>query len=205
MEPLFIWVQQVTNGTVTKEMLMNLQWIDWVAVGFVIVGFFAGAKQGLMREMALILESFVMIYLVFNFYGVLSTLCVAYLPKLPPMYVDPVVYLLLLVIIFFVIFFWDSVLKKMIHTQVTGILRVSGGALLGMVHSLVILSILCQFLLLIPARPIRDVFTPGNSVFGHTVASLSHDINDGLRSALSLSFLKRQETTSAITSQAKTP
>lgn len=184
MEQFFNWIDHVSQGIISKQLLMSFKWIDWLAIGFMFFGVLGGMKKGLMRQAGLIAETCVVIYIVFQYYGTIASVMSEYVPKAVGIYLETVIYLLALILIYFIMLFVDGLLKKGIQTTLVGPVRVLGGAILGLFHSLMVLSLLCQAILLLPIRSVIKNFEPGHSYFGPTVAKLAPTIEEGMQRAI---------------------
>lgn len=146
--------------------LAGAAWIDWIAVFGVFLGFIWGVKQGIMRMIVEIAELMLVIFLVMlvykNLAGFLSNILGSGAYKVA----EPIAFFLTTAIVFLAVAFIDSFLKKLMHTEVVAPLRILGGAILGMIHSILLLGLLTQAVLTWPFWGTKKVFEPGNSKFG---------------------------------------
>jgi uncharacterized membrane protein required for colicin V production len=184
MDQTYEMIERLTRGLIAKHLLASLTWIDWTVIAFLFVGLFYGMKKGLMREIAVVFEMFVITYIVFQYYGPLADFFESHVPALSSIYAGAFVYVVILMALFFICRLLDSLLQKWLKTTLVAPLRVLGGALLGAVHFLILLSLLCQAVLLMPVHSVRKVFTAGNSYFGFQVSKLAPDIHADIQQAV---------------------
>jgi uncharacterized membrane protein required for colicin V production len=192
MDQTYELIDRVTRGLIAKHLLASLTWIDWSVIAFIFIGLFYGMKKGLMREIAVVFEMFIVTYIVFQYYGPLADFLESRIPALSSVYAGAVVYVVILAALFFILRLVDSILQKWLKTTLVAPLRILGGAILGVVHFLILLSLLTQTVLLMPVQPVRKVFTPGNSYFGYQVSKLAPDIHAGMQQAVEFFTLQFQ-------------
>ena len=119
--------------------------VDWVYLVLILVAVFYGAKRGLMRIIAEILETIVVIVLTFSIYKKAAYFMNAVIPGLKMSLAIPIAYFVVLSLIFLMVSIIDSYLKKTMHTQLLAPIRILGGAALGFIHGVLILSMFSLF------------------------------------------------------------
>ena len=150
-----------------KSILAHFEWIDWATLLFLFLGIVFGIKNGLLRVLVEIIELLVVIYLVFKFYKLVGVTIQTILPKIPVSTIDFMGFFLTMIVTWGAMAFIDSILRKLINTQLFAPLRIIGGALAGGFYLILVLSFFAQAAVRIPHRPLTRVFDPGNSYTGH--------------------------------------
>ncbi|MFA7002025.1 MAG: CvpA family protein [Candidatus Omnitrophota bacterium] len=186
MEDIYSWVEQVSRGLISRPFLMSFEWIDWLVVSMVLLGILAGMRKGLMREIVLVFEMFIITYILFEYYQTLAFYLESRIPFLGELYAGAVVYVVILFALMFAVRLIDALTRKWIQTTLVSPLRILGGATMGAVRVLLVLSLLSQVFLLVPLKTVQRVFEPGNSRFGYQVSKLAPDIHENIHLAVNL-------------------
>ena len=173
----FSFFDRIAQSFIWKTFLAHFHWVDWFAVMFVIAGILYGLRNGLMSELAEILEILIVIVLTHEYYVRLNFLLRQLFSKLSEAPLPAVSFILTGGLIWFVVAFAASRLRKLVHTQTLPLLRISGGAVLGAVHALLIFSFMSQAVLLMPITSLKKAYESGGSQFGAAIASLSPKVH----------------------------
>ena len=171
----FVWntLDKITQFFVAHALFAHFQWVDWVTVIFLIAGIMYGFKSGLMRELAEILETLAVIFIVFSFYKSLGDLLKTYLKFIPAANSNAIAFIFLMILVWMLILYLDKQLRKLFHTKLAGPIKAFGGAILGAVHVLLIWSLFSQALLLLPFPKVRKAYEKGNSRTGAYVKNIA--------------------------------
>ena len=147
-------------------MLGQFSWVDWLIFGSLLLGFLYGVVKGFMREIAEILETAGLIFLVLEFQPRL----IRWISPSAGQSLTPFIPLLSFVAVFavfaFAISFVDGFLRPILKTTLLTPLRLLGGALLGAVHGLLFAALLLSGLTYVPVPRIQADLSPGHSLFG---------------------------------------
>ena len=177
MDGFFGWADRWLQSVVWRSMLAHFQWVDWSAVIFFSLGLLYGARRGLMREIVEVLEMVFILYCVIEFFTVPETLLNTYLVFIPNTLTRPIAFLLTIILVWLAVALIDRLFQKLIRTQSPAFLRIVGGACLGAVHFLIILSLISQVALLLPWDSVVKSYRPENSFTGHYLARLAPRID----------------------------
>lgn len=186
MEWLFQSFERIAQSFIWKSFLSQFEWIDWVAALFLLIGLIYGIQNGLMGEIAEILELIVMIFVVHRYYEKVSLFLTENIKQLPDASVPAMSFILVTAAVWIVMRFVMRRVRKLVHSQMSVVLRSLGGALFGCVHLFLLLSFLCQALVLLPYKPIKRVFEEGNSFTGYYLGKLSPRVHDVIASPMAI-------------------
>ena len=170
---LFNLFDRIAENVFWKTVVHNFHWVDWLVVIFAIVGILYGLRKGLMSELGGILEICIVIALTHEYYVNLQFYFRRLFSKLPEEPLPAVSFILAGSGIWFVVGFVASRLRKVVHTQMAPLLRLSGGAVLGVIHMLLICSFISQVILLMPIPSLKKSYEPGSSTFGAGIARMA--------------------------------
>ena len=158
--------------------IRQLEWVDWLILGGIFLGFIYGVVKGFMREIAEILETAGLIYSIFEFYPrIADFLKPSAGPTLGP-FVGILSFVASAAVFAFVISLADSFLRPILKTTLILPLRLLGGALLGAVHGLLLVGLLLHALTLVPVPQIQSKLSAGNSLFGLRAMQIIPQIHD---------------------------
>lgn len=170
---IFNWFDQLAQSIVWKSFLGHFQWIDWLALFFVIGGVIYGIRKGLMGEVAEIVELTIVICLVHGNYEKLIFFLDKNFGQLPSESLPVISFIVTATLVWFVVAYIASRLKSLVHTETSTFLRMLGGALFGAVHFILLLSFLLQALYLMPLRATKKIFELGGSLSGYYLARVT--------------------------------
>lgn len=177
MDWFFQWFDKLAQSAVMHYIADHFQWVDWFAGLFFVLGVIYGLRNGLLAEVAEIAQIMAVIYLTFEWDGKVEYLIRTYVKSTPADTADAAAYIVtggLLWAAFGLLF---KFLRRYFHAQLAAPLKNGGGALLGGFHLLIILSFLCQAILLMPYSAPKKAFQAGESYTGLTVAGLAPRIH----------------------------
>lgn len=177
---LFNFIDQAAQNFVIRMILDHAQWVDWFALLFLVLGILYGIQQGMMSEIAEILQIMVVIFLTFLFYEQIQKLLLPVFEKvsLPQKFHEGMAYILTGMTIWIIAGLIYKFLRKRFHTQAAKPLHYIGGAVLGAFHLIIIFSFLCQSVMLLPYRKAQIAFAKDTSFTGAYVIALAPRINE---------------------------
>lgn len=173
----FNFFDQIAQNMVWQSIFAHFNWVDGFAMLFMILGIAYGLQKGLMSEIAEIFEICVVITLTHEFYVKLDYFLRVHFRKLPEEPIAAVSFILTGSIVWLIIGIAASQLKKLVHTQMAPLLRLSGGVFLGVIHLLLIYSFISQAVLLMPMAKLKTAYDVGNSTLGPAIARLSPKVH----------------------------
>ena len=176
LDRFFQWFDRLTQNAALKSFMSTFYWIDYVAFLFAVAGLIYGMKAGMMAELGEILQLSIVIFLTLAYFRKVVFFLANYFPSLPHVSVAPVSFILTAVAVWFVASFIFGLLKKVMHANVSAPVRILGGALLGIFHLLLILSFMCQALLLMPTKHTKKMFEQGTSYTGYYLSNMAPQI-----------------------------
>ncbi|MDP3919715.1 MAG: CvpA family protein [Candidatus Omnitrophota bacterium] len=162
---------------VLDSILAQTQWVDWALLVFVIVGILYGIQNGLMSEMADIVQMTIVIVLVLSLYEGPIYVIQKYLRFVPNESVKALGFIVTAVAIWVAIGLIFRLLKSLVHTKTAVPLKVTGGAVLGGIHLIMIYSLISQAVILMPMPTITAVYQKGRSYTGYYIAKLAPNIH----------------------------
>ncbi len=180
MEWFFSIFDKIAASYIWKTLFSHFGWVDWFTAGMIIIGLVYGSQNGMMREVVEIMETIVLVFIVLHYYPELVKMMQLHFNKLPPAATAVFVYILISAAVWTVIYFIDKHFRKLVKAEAPKLIKVGGGALLGMTHTVILWSFLSQMIVMTPARPVRRAYEKGNSVTGHAVLTLAPRIHDFL-------------------------
>jgi len=181
MEWISQWGQHFSEGL---AQLAHFHWLDWMVVAFIIGGLFDGVKKGFLRELFLLLETVLGVYVVMEFFPKIAHYLRETFPKQQVNIYDIVAFLLLTIAVFLIIHAIDKIVHKWFRTEIYKPVKLIGGAVLGALHFLVILSLMTQLVLQIPMTQMQRSFQPGRSLFGYQMPGIAATIHEQINTAV---------------------
>ncbi|HTL47273.1 MAG TPA: CvpA family protein [Verrucomicrobiae bacterium] len=180
LESVFQFFDKITQNVALKVVLDHVQWVDWFAALFIILGIIYGLQNGFIAEIAEIAQIMIVIFVVLGHYDKLADFVLHHSQGVfPPEYVPGVCFIVAILMVWVPLAFLYKYLSKFFHTQMPAPVKLAGGALLGGVHLLMIFSLFCQAILLLPFPHLKKPLTPaGTSYSGKYVAELAPKIHD---------------------------
>lgn len=171
------WWNDFTQRIITGAFLNSAAWVDGFALLFIFLGIIYGTQNGLLSEIAEILQIMIVIFIVFQFYGGVELFIRNHLKFIPRDSAAAAGYVTMLIAVWLAAAFIYKFLKRLFHTQLARPLHVIGGALLGGVHLLIIFSFLVQTVNLMPISDPKKALQKGGSISGHYVAAIAPAIH----------------------------
>jgi len=166
MDLIMGWFQQMFSSAIWHNLFQNFRGVDYFTVIFLIVGFVYGAKQGLMREIGEVIEVLIVLYVTIHLYESAVSFMKTISKQLPLEWAKPTAFFVIMAVVWLIILIIDTYGRKMMHTQMIAPIRVLGGAALGTIHSMLIMSVVCFGLALVPIRGVKNQFDNGQSITG---------------------------------------
>ncbi len=173
MDFFWKWFDKITQVLITHSILAHFQWVDWITGVFLIAGIIYGFKSGLMRELAEIIETLAVVFLVFSFYKSLASLLKAHIKFIPSTTSDVIAFISLTILVWIPILYLDKKMQKVFHTKLAGPIKAFGGAIMGAAHVLLIWSLFSQAIVLLPFPKARKVYEKGSSSTGFFVKNIA--------------------------------
>lgn len=186
MDFLFEWIHKLLSSYMWKTLVPEFRWVDWAFFLFMGLGFFYGAKRGLMFVLGETLTLMFIVAFVMTFY-VDPAVALAkasikfqgahpgsifgkFLRNIHPDTYKFALFVLISLMASFVGFWILGKLKKIFHSKIPGVIRVLGGALAGVVFFVVLWGFISQALILLPVNKIRFSYQKESGAFiGHRV------------------------------------
>ena len=147
--------------------------VDWIATAFLVVGAIYGFKQGFLRMLVLILETFVVIFLVFALEKKFALLLQNNLSFIKPSVARAVAFMMMSIVFWLLVMYLDGRAKGLFHTKLTGILKYTGGVFAGAFFLLLIWSMITQVLVYLPFQATRKPFAESGSKTGPQLYALA--------------------------------
>lgn len=139
----------ITESWFWQYVLSHFGWVDWVLVGFVVVGIFLGLKHGLGQEFPRLLETFLALYVTFEYYPFFADWLVRSTPW-PESYARPVTFALLGFLSWLTLRLLFEIIGKLIHLEVASPFQWLGGTVVGGIRYFLFFSLISYLLVLFP-------------------------------------------------------
>lgn len=146
---------------------------DWITLFMAVIGLYYGLKQGLIRCLAVILETILVFLFVMTFYKKIGAILLQNIPGLGEANAKPIAYLILLMVSGVLMVILDEKLKMIFHTKLAGAIKVIGGAFAGVFLLLLMLSVGVQTVIIWPSLKLHRSFLDGGSRTGPFVGRLA--------------------------------
>lgn len=172
----FSLFDRIAQTVIWKSVLSHFQWIDWIVVVLFIMGVIYGLKSGLISELTEVLGAVIVIYVAHEFDDHLTRLVLKFI-QVPQETIAPMSFILVAVSAWFTLVFIAKYFKKFFHAKTAAPLSVLGGGLIGGLHVIVLLALVCQAIILLPLPSLHKTFEPGNSYSGEYLAQLTPRIH----------------------------
>lgn len=166
MDWFFGLLDKIIEARIWHMLFDHYHVVDWIATGFIIVGAIYGMKQGLLRTLMLVLETFVVIFLVFTLEKKFALLLQNNLSFIKPAVARAVSFMMMSIIFWLLVMYLDGRGKGLFHTKLTGVLKVTGGFFGGMFFTFLVWSMIVQILVFLPFKATRKPFIEGTSRTG---------------------------------------
>lgn len=157
--------------------LMRLHAFDWCVLFAVLWGMSYGSRKGCSDMFGRIVGILLISCSVLAFYGSLSAYLSDHLFSIPLAVTDPISFILLTVFFWIFITWLINVAGKIFHIEITGILRPLGGILLGLVYTLVLASLVVNFLMFFPGFSLKAQIDSGKTYTGSSIAQILPQIH----------------------------
>ncbi len=184
MEWFYNFIESARRGAFVST-LQSFTPIDWVFFVFVIWGVARGSKLGFGDMFSRLIVLLVVGVSCLSIYPLLSKIITRNIFILNEKVSNPIAFFIYAAIIWIVLSWLSKFLGKFFHIEGQGLLKILGGLILGVAHSLILMSFIIQFVLLFPLSAIKDTFKPGKTYTGYTVSTLLPDIRDAIVSPFS--------------------
>ncbi len=156
-----------------QTLISHFRWVDWVTVGFIVIGLLYGMRKGLMREIVEILEMILILAVTFACQPMVVSFFKSYLSSVSEKSLAPIAFMVTALCAWFVVSVIDKYAQKWVHAKLAGFVKVAGGGALGVVHFFLIWSFVSQAILLMPIRGAHQIYDAGNSSTGTRVKSFA--------------------------------
>lgn len=176
MEAVTLWFHKFLNHPRWQAMMSRWGFLDAFVLIFLLLGILYGIKKGLLRICVEILQLIFIFWLVYGNYKTVSHLVKHNLPLFPWNSADALSYFFLLAAVWAAVLMIDGSLQKWVRADTWAPLRAAGGAVFGLLHIGLVLSMLVNGLMLLPIKPLREFFGYGDSNAAPFVLRLAPEI-----------------------------
>jgi len=163
---------EVYQKSAVFAVVRNFSVVDWAAVLAVFFGVAWGSRKGASEMFGKTGGMILIGVIVLSCFNHLAATFMGIVPSLLEAVARPMAFFLLSIFVWLSVSWSINVLGKFFHVEAHGVLKTFGGALLGVVFFLLLLSLIAQFLLLFPSKGIQKVFSEGRSFSGATIARI---------------------------------
>ncbi|MBI3312954.1 MAG: CvpA family protein [Candidatus Omnitrophica bacterium] len=179
-DKIFGWFESFVQGFALQSILQHFQWVDWLTVGFALLGIVMGIRNGMMGELGGIIEISIVNFFVFEYRDWLKRFIMANVREIPVNVAEAVSFLVLAAAIWFVVSAIFGFLGKLFHAEVAPSLRMIGGAVLGVIRFLIVFSFFSQFILLLPFDKIKVSYYKGQSYTGEGISKIAPKLHEAI-------------------------
>ncbi len=163
--------------SVASSALQSFSPFDWIVLVVLVWGVLQGSRKGFSDMFGKLLGIFLVSMLTLSFYGVGADQLAAQLPILPEKVAQPFVFFMLAIFLWLSVSWCLKLFGKFLKVEAQGILKTLGGMVFGVARMMLLLSFFAQFLLFFPVKPLQQLFTPGHTYTGYTIARFAPDLH----------------------------
>lgn len=156
-----------------QMILGYFQWMDWVIVSGIILGALYGMKRGIASRLAGIFQVALIIYFVFEYQKPLKLFLFNRAPFIPRDSVPAIAFISIALSLWILTGILFKILSRFFHTESAKPLDLAGGALFGMLHFVLVLSLIGQAVLLFPFAGLKNALGPGGSLTGPSLVKIA--------------------------------
>jgi uncharacterized membrane protein required for colicin V production len=176
MEWFWQLVDRLQKGFASSA-LQSFSPSDWVILCVLFWGLLQGSRKGFSDSFGKLLGISLVSMLTLHFYSSGAERLCENIPVFSLKVAEPLIYFLLTIVLWLSVSWAINVFGKFFKVEAQGFLKTLGGAVFGVLRVALLLSFLAQFFLLLPIEPIQEIFKPGRTFTGHTIARLAPDLH----------------------------
>ena len=170
--------------SVAVSALQSFSPMDWIILVAIFWGLIQGSRKGFSEMFGKLLGILLVSMLTMSFYKSGAVALHAHLSFLSVKVAEPCVFFLLSIFLWLSVSWCINLFGRFLKVEAQGLLKTLGGMLLGGVRMVLLLSFIAQVLLLLPVKPLQELFKPGNTYTGYTIARVVPDLHRMLVSPL---------------------
>ena len=176
MEWFWRLVDRLQKGFASSA-LRSFSPVDWIFLCAIVWGLIQGSRKGFSDMLGKLFGIFLVSMLTLSFYSRGADRLCKNLPVLSIQAAEPLVFFLLAVFLWFSASWSINVFGKFLRVEAQGPLKTLGGAVFGILHVVLWVSFLAQFLLLFPIPSIQKIFKPGHTYTGYAISKAVPDLH----------------------------
>ncbi len=173
MEWLSRFIEGILQSHLWHFVSTQFCWVDWLTLGFALVGLIFGARQGLLRTLVQTAELMAIAYVTFFFHHSLAGQLRDYLPFISPKFLPITGFVMIALPSAILVLLIDAQGVKWFHTTSAPPIKILGGAVIGIFYGLFLWSFFSQPLILTPFRPLQKSYEEGISISGSFIKELA--------------------------------
>ncbi len=172
------WWDRIIQSMVWQSLFGSFQWLDWVCLVFLLFSIFYGIRKGLWKVFSDVVRVLLVIVLTLELDGRLQEYLKGFLDFFSPGMLALITFLLCAVAFWFLVSLIIRWFRKLFAAGASTPVHVIGGMLFGLIYGFLVLSFLCQGLLISPWGKNFKVFSDGGSVTGPMLAKTAPSIHE---------------------------
>ncbi len=180
MDALFRWIDSLKQSVAWQTILSHFAVWDWVVVLVVLWGALYGSRKGFAEMWGKFFGMVVIIIMTMSLYESVSRQWTAVVPAISKSVAEPMSFVMVTVFVWIPIVWLLNMMDKFVHLEVRGALKFFGGMFFGGLYMVLLLSLVVQFLLMLPLGPVKDTLSKGGSLSGYTLSRIAPEITNAI-------------------------
>ncbi len=158
--------------------------IDWIIFAALFWGLVRGSRKGVVDMFNKLIGIFFVSVLTVSFYQFGAENIVLLIPALPMGVAQPFAFVLYGVCLWLIIYSSINFIARYLKLEAQGLFKTLGGICFGILHMLLLLSFLSQFLLFLPFESVQNSFKQGRTYTGYSVSQIVPGIQSFFTNAI---------------------
>jgi len=163
---------------VAGSALQSFAVIDWIILGALFWGLVSGSRKGVVDMFGKLIGIFFVSILTVSFYPFIAEHIVMLIPALPMGVAKLFAFILCGVCLWLIIYSGINFVARYLKLDAQGLFKTLGGIFFGVLHMLILLSFLFQFLLFFPFDSVQNSFKQGRTYTGYTIARIVPSVQE---------------------------
>lgn len=189
MEWFWQIVEHLQKST-AASLLRSFALTDWIILIAIFWGWIQGGRKGFSDMFGKLLAISLVSVLTLSFYPGIAAFLIENLSGLSQTVAEPFSFLMLAVFLGLSVTWCINLFGKLFTVEAQGIFKTLGGVIFGVLRMILLLSFLSQFLLLLPIKPLQQIFKPGRTYAGYTISRFVPDLHKLVMTPFQKSALK---------------
>ena len=178
---MFDWISngfdRIVQSVVWQSLISRFQWLDWLVIVFLAVGFIYGVRKGTKGVFSDILRLVIVVTLTFEMDDKVLYFLRPYI-RFFPAHTHVLVSFIITAFVFWLIIYFFAVQLRKSKSKSSTTSQMLGGAVLGMIYLFLNLSFLSQVFILGPWESVKKTYEPKESYTGYMLSRATPKIHE---------------------------